>query len=215
MKKLIAWERITILCMALLSMTACGGNDSAPQSPPPLSKGLKIFATSSLHVGDFANDGTLAGTTATEKADSFCNADANKPNDSVYKALIVDGVNRDAITPLDWVLQANTIYYRSYGDVEIGKTTSSAIFTLPYKDLSISIADKRVDNMQGLDSPNTAWTGIQDVNNLAVGETCNNWSAYSSSGSMGFIYELDSTSLSVNLLVECKSKRALYCVEQP
>ncbi len=88
-----------------------------PSSYGPEAKGLnlRIFVTSTQHVGDFKNDPLLPGSTATQKADTLCNSDAAKPTSNIYKALIVDGVNRDAVTKIDWVLQPNTTYYRADG----------------------------------------------------------------------------------------------------
>ena len=74
-----------------------------------------------------SNDPLLSGSNAIEKADSFCNNDPNKPNSSTYKALLVDGITRDAISLTDWVLESNTTYYRPYDNVEIGATTNTAI----------------------------------------------------------------------------------------
>jgi hypothetical protein len=65
---------------------------------PSVSTGLKIFATDEKHVSDFANDPTLAGSNAIEKADNFCNTSLGKPSNATYKALIVDGSLRDAVT---------------------------------------------------------------------------------------------------------------------
>ena len=47
---------------------------------PIVSSGPKIFATSATHSADFLHDTSLAGTTAIEKADSFCQTDASRPD---------------------------------------------------------------------------------------------------------------------------------------
>ncbi len=90
------------------------------EKEPGVSQGLKIFVTARVHGGDFANDPFLAGASAVAKADAFCNSDPAKPSAATYKALLVDGVNRDAKTLVNWVLQPNTAYYRAHG------TSSSA-----------------------------------------------------------------------------------------
>ena len=81
--------------------------DGASRTDGSSSKKLKIFVSSSLHHGDFANDPTLSGATAMEKADAFCMRDSNRPTGgSISKALLGDGVNRDAVTLTDWVFAA-------------------------------------------------------------------------------------------------------------
>jgi hypothetical protein len=35
--------------------------------------------------------------TAIEKADSYCQTDANRPDSGTYKAILVDGIVRDAL----------------------------------------------------------------------------------------------------------------------
>ena len=109
-------KNIQISAIATILLVACngGGNDHivpVPGQSTVLSSGLKIFVTSETHAGDFASDPTLAGSDAIEKADDFCNQSLTKPNNSTYKALIVDGVNRDAISLTNWVLQPSTTYF--------------------------------------------------------------------------------------------------------
>ena len=115
-----------------LFLASCG-SDETDVSGKTLSSGLKIFVTSNGHVGDFENDPLLSGANAMEKADAFCNNDPNKPNDSLYKAMIVDGTNRDAVSLTDWVLNPNTKYYRPYNDILIGETIDTAIFPVSFQ----------------------------------------------------------------------------------
>ncbi len=195
----------------------CGGGGSSSSTKHNLSSGLKIFVTASHHVGDFKNDPLLPGSNAMEKADSFCNKDANKPNNSIYKALIVDGVNRDAVTLTNWVLQPNTAYFRPYDDIIISQTTSSAIFPVLYQDLTNSVSEQMAPGSDPLTQTNCTWSGISDLSNFSDNSAydCNGWSAVSSSGTWGLIYEKNIWSISsVNGSMSCTYKASLYCVEQ-
>jgi hypothetical protein len=177
-----------------------------PWGGEDLSEGLKIFVTSEDHVADFAGDPTLTGANAIEKADSFCNQDSNKPNDSVYKALLVDGILRDAITLTDWVLQPNTTYYRPYDDIEIGTTTNDEIFTAFYSDLTNSISDSEL----------SVWTGIEGASDFTAGEDCSNWSSGSSGiGATGDSDAVDGLAFFSGWWACQGAHNHLYCVEQP
>lgn len=180
-----------------------------------LSEGLKIFVTSKGHVGDFEGDPLLNGANAIEKADSFCNRDANKPNDSVYKALLVDGTVRDAKTLTDWVLQPNTTYYRPYNDIEIGTTTNGAIFTAFYSDFTNSISDSGLTVWNG---GIAVWTGIADPSDFTAGEDCINWSSGNNEGT-GASGDSSAVNGSAFLAAfySCSllAQNHLYCVEQP
>src|SRR6266850_920812 len=121
--------RLALLATCVIS-ASCGGGGGA-SSGPALSRGLKIFATPENHVGDFANDPTLVGSTWAEKADDFCNNSSGRPDGAQYKAMMVDGSIRDAVSASDWVLQPDTTYFRVIGSVEVGTTDSSAAFIEP------------------------------------------------------------------------------------
>ena len=105
-----------LVLLTAAALSSCGGggggsgsgNGNGNGSGTPVPARLKIFATSATHNGGFKNDNLLVGSTAMEKADNFCQNDANRPDSGTYKAILVDGVSRDAITPLDWVLKPNT-----------------------------------------------------------------------------------------------------------
>jgi len=206
---------LTIIAVSIC-VVACGSNSSSP--PPKLSSGKKIFVTAIGHIGDFQNDPLLAGSNAIEKADSFCNNDANKPDDSTYKALIVDGINRDAISLTDWVLKPNTTYYRPYDDVEIGTTIDTAILPVLNKELTNSVAEKRTDSTDGFHLNNVVYTGISEASNYATdgAATCNNWSSAtkSYSANWGRIYETTTNAISTDGLIACDYIAPLYCVEQ-
>jgi len=208
-------KRIFLVIITSASLVSCGGGDSNPQ--PELSTGLKIFVSKEKHVGDFLNDPTLNGATAIEKADDFCNKSANKPNESIYKALLVDGINRDAITLTDWVLQASTTYYRPYGNIKIGTTTNTQILTAFWSDLDNTIAE--CDEMCGMNMDFYVWTGIDDAGDFSTtgNNTCNSWSDsnYPPTGKYGIYALKDGYSISSNINGACSLQAYLYCVEQP
>jgi hypothetical protein len=207
-----------IIVIVALFLTSCGGNGGNGDPTPTLSTGLKIFATASIHVGDFANDPLLQGANAISKADYFCNKDPNKPNKSMYKALIVDGINRDAVSNIDWVLVPNTMYYRSYGNIEIGQTVSTAIFPVLYANLSNSIADQLPGSSDPYVWVNNAWTGIGNPSNYAVGADCAGWTIgdNSSSAVYGTSYQTGVLSITAGgSSAGCLQELSLYCVEQP
>ncbi len=201
-----------------LGITACGSDSDSRVGVQSLSTGLKIFATSADHTGDFLNDPLLPGNHAIEKADYFCNQDANKPNGSIYKALLVDGIYRDPVSFTDWVLLPNTTYYRPLGDTEISTTTSSAIFPVLNQDLINSV---EIDNWiypPGSIDP-YIWSGISDLDTYATdgARNCNNWtSGMYDQGIYGIGYETTYRAIStVSISIDCSSKLRLYCVEQP
>lgn len=176
-----------------------------------LSTGLKIFVTNTGHPGDFLNDPFLGGVNAIEKADSFCNEDSNKPNDSLYKALLVDGTLRDAVTLTDWVLQPSTTYYQSYNNIEIGTTTDDAILATLYKNLTNAIDPLCFD---GPDSC-LAWTGIGNSGDFKVEDDCNDWSSSTGYGYSGQPQDTNQWAFSWGRAGCVGTSVRLYCVEQP
>ncbi len=191
---------------ALLLLGSC----STETPPLPVSQGLKIFVTSRVHGADFANDPYLTGANAIGKADAFCNSDPAKPSAATYKALIVDGVTRDAKTLVDWVLKPSTAYYQAHGDVLIGTTLPSAIFGAAYQPLANSIAEPT--------SPNdTVWTGIASPTDFSPGDDCNGWSDLTNSFSAktGRASSTSGDAFGAAGGVGCYYFTfALYCVEQ-
>ncbi|MFZ3207613.1 MAG: DUF1554 domain-containing protein [Geobacteraceae bacterium] len=205
--------------VAVLLLASCGGgsDNGNSRAVSTVSTGPKIFVTASKHVGDFKNDPLLQGANAIGKADYFCNIDTNKPNNSTYKALIVDGVNRDAVNNVDWVLKPNTLYYKSYGNVEIGKTVSNSLLPVMYTDLTNAIADRLPESNDPYVMANNVWTGIGGPSNYLKGSDCSGWSIgdNSSSGSLGTTYQKGVLSISsVGSTWGCLQKMSLYCVEQ-
>lgn len=99
---------------------------------------VTCIAQKILFITAAATNGNLGGIAG---ADAFCNADANKPNASTYKAMISDGATRIACTTAscsggpgehtDWPLAANTRYVRADGTTEIATTNANALFPIP------------------------------------------------------------------------------------
>jgi hypothetical protein len=200
---------------AALSLLGC---DS--ESEPPISQGLKIFVTAAPHASDFGSDPLLQGSNGIEKADAFCNADLNRPDGAIYKALLVDGVVRDALSRTNWVLQPSTPYYRTRGDVLIGTTTESAILPAYWAPLANSVGPPTPSGAE----PVWVWTGIATPSDFAAGEHCNGWStapnpgpgpagpptaAFADSGAT------DASAFRYMAAVCGGSPRRIYCVQQP
>ena len=203
-----------IATASLLLLAACGDGLHAEASPTPtphVSSGLKIFLTSRKHVADFKNDPNLNGDSAIHKADDFCNTDPNRPDAHVYKALLVDGVNRDAKALTDWVLKPSTTYYRPQDDIVIGPTTSAAIFSAAFAPLTNAIGISPVD------TGTEVWTGIANSGDFTAGESCNGWSDMTNSWSGRWARPTATDGLAFGAgLVGCAVFQFwIYCVEQP
>ena len=129
-----------------------------------------VFASNSTYNG---NLGGIAG------ADAKCNSDLNKPSDTIYKAYIVDGVNRIACTTpgcstgpsehKDWVSTANTTYILNNADIFM-ITDANGIFSF----LNHSI----------MFSSGNFWDGF-DSNFTTHAQTCTRWSSVALSGGVG------------------------------
>lgn len=200
-------KRGIVFCLMII-LTACGESEDEVGTALHVrtTAGLKIFVTSETHNGDFQNDATLTGANAIEKADDFCNSSSTRPDAGTYKALLVDGVNRDAPTLTDWVMQPNTAYYRIFNNIRIGVTDSSAIMA--------SLENTVYPLELGTFYPGSAYSGIDSQSTFATGAaTCSGWSSTSGSGHIG------GTSYSKNFgggsTTSCFSNMGIYCVEQP
>ncbi len=164
----------------------------------------RIFVTTLTFSGSLGN---IAG------ADAKCNADAAKPNGSVYKAMLVDNATRRACSAascggatgveqsLDWPIFPAKNYVRSDGTTAIGTASANAL--LPAT-LTNSIATGGGQNWTGL---NADWTTATD--------TCNTWSD-GTSGFQGARGTQNTTTSSAwaNGTNPCVTSRGIYCVEQ-
>lgn len=158
-----------------------------------------IFITSDEFLGDINGNGI-------EQADEECNNDPAKPDLSTYKAMLVDGIHRNACTnpdctpsggSIDWVLLPNTQYIRPDGTV-IGTTNSNAIFESP---LDNSPEDVGVAFWIGFEQD---WTdSTDDCANWTVGDGIEQGASGNSANLEWFLTGGD-----------CDFPAALVCVEQ-
>jgi hypothetical protein len=202
-----------IATVTLLLLAACGGGVHEDATPQHVSSGLKIFLTSRKHIADFKNDPFLNGDNAIHKADDFCNTDPNRPDAHVYKALLVDGVNRDAKSLTDWALKPSTTYYRPNNDIVIGTTTTASIFGAAFAPLTNSIAGA----IAPADTGTFVWTGIANSIDFTAGDSCNGWSDATPfrQGRIGVPTAKDGTAFD-GLGSSCSlAQDWIYCIEQP
>jgi hypothetical protein len=205
---------LSICGIALLCSCGGGGGGGSGGSSSPVPSRLKIFATDRVHNGDFADDVTLTGASPIAKADNFCQTDTARPDAGTYKALLVDGTTRDAVTPLDWVLKPSTAYYQTNNNVEIGITTTAAIF-----DTASTNLNNYIHAIYGpLNTPTSSvWTGLADASAFdASPDSCLAWtnSSQSNYSVIGVSYGLDASAFYTNGGHNCAEQNRLYCVEQ-
>ena len=211
---------MTVRCIAvasLLLLGACETKRDADAATGTTSSGLKIFVTSRVHDGDFANDDTLSGTTAMEKADHFCQTDPGKPAAGIFKALLVDGVTRDAVGATDWVLKPSTAYFQPTNDVRIGTTTAAAILSRNLEHFiheSFGTSDPGVPTSTSL-----VFTGFADDTSFtatAATENCRGWTYRQNSDAAprGLCSSTNGEQWWTNGLHACSIEGRLYCVEQ-
>jgi hypothetical protein len=208
--------RCSFIAAATVLVASCGGGGGSSGPPPPVvSSGPKIFATSATHSADFLHDTSLTGSTAMEKADNYCQTDANRPDSGTYKAILVDGIVRDAVTPLDWVLKPNTTYYQANNNVVIGTTTSVALFG---QNVTNDIHDSFGVSGGNNSNTSTVWTGFGDGLSFTTGPlTCNAWTYGGSDGTYapyGISYGTDGTEWYTNGGQVCSLPSHIYCAEQ-
>lgn len=150
--------------------------------------GLRIFVTAASYSGD------LIGVSG---ADNKCMADIRKPAGATFKAMIMTATERNL--SLDWVLQADTTYYRLDG-TPIGTTWGDGRF-------SFNLLNRiDADHVE-------VWTGILGSWSSSSAN-CAKWASLAGSGTYGFADAVDS-GLIVWSTGSCSMPRHIYCVEQP
>jgi|GEM_PF-3191026 len=179
----------------------------------------KIFVSSEKHNGNLAADRALAGNNAIEKADYICNTSVAKPDNAQYKALLVDGLYRDAINQTDWVLQPEQRYFRRDGVIPVGTTNTSAQFSPDAKVWAGLLLHNAVEDCNDCDpSQQLAWTGIADTTDLFsfYFSNCGGWAttAVDASGTYGIYIASDYDALH-STAGDCSHAHAFYCVQQP
>lgn len=270
MRPSIQFKYLSILSMSMSLVACSNGDDGIPplqsEQQAPIAEGLKIFVTDELHNGDFEEASyvltgneevtliagkvtldeetrvvTVTGDNVIETADLLCNLDRNKPADgSTYKALFVDGIDRDAPSLTDWVLQPDTAYYLPYqeevqdlddldsdgdrdelvfADIEIATTSPAGIFDFEAGELSRSISDRRPESGEGAMLTNFALTGVSDTSDFSTDglQNCNNWTSarFNLNTPIASIIATTDQAIQSDILVGCDNYAALYCVEQP
>ncbi len=180
---------------------------------------FNTFISSNQHTGDFDHDSTLSGSVdgnGIPEADQFCNNSIPPSIGSgTFKAMIVDGINRNACTSAnctnsaqnkDWVFQADRYYYQTDGATLVFKSNTGGVF-----DFTFGALDKNFDFQNGGLS---IWSGLApDWTN--PGNHCNFWSS-SGSGNTGLIGLGDVTDQSAisSTTSTCDRFRNIICVEQ-
>lgn len=122
----------------------------------------KIFRTTLAMSG--GNLGGIAG------ADAYCmNAAYGYPGTGTYKAMIVDGVNRQAYPgQIDWVFKPGATYFRSDGITPVGTTNGLATFDLVYTLLTNTFVSGATTQYW--------WTGL--FNDWSTdAKTCSGWTS--------------------------------------
>ncbi len=163
----------------------------------------RIFVTTATHNGNF---GGVAN------ADTFCLDNSPEGVTGTFKAMMSQfGVRQacDSADPnctvaagnnIDWVMAANTEYYRIDGVTPIGTTNAAGIFAFPITN-SISA------------SATTTWTGLQ-ADWTRYFFDCVNWTDGTVQfGGFGTTNATDGTTL-FQAFSSCNVLRPLYCVEQ-
>lgn len=179
---------------------------------------LKIFVSSEKHNGNLAADRALAGNNAIEKADHICKTSAAKPDNAIYKALLIDGLYRDAINTTDWVLKPNQWYYRSDGVIPIGVTDALGKFSNDNSMHAGPLLSNVVNDCSDCDSAEReVWTGISDTRDMFAFyfSNCGGWatSAANVSGAFGLYTDRDEKAFHSEV-GECMEARKFYCVQQ-
>ncbi|MCW7480246.1 DUF1554 domain-containing protein [Leptospira kanakyensis] len=189
-------ENQTILCLT--------GQTAACRMAVPVCTTCKFFSTSVTYNG---NRGGILG------ADAKCMNDSKKPPmpvGAVYKAFLVDEVNRIACTStdcltggtsehVDWVLKPNTAYVRTADNVTIATTNSLGIFTSQTNDAE----NPQVTNVfTGLFT--NGWTTLS-------GGNCAGWTQGTTASARVALY---SSSLHVSTNGDCANPSVIFCVEQ-
>ncbi|MCE9499285.1 MAG: DUF1554 domain-containing protein, partial [Leptospira sp.] len=166
----------------------------------------KIFVTSVAYLG--SSLGFVSG------ADAKCNADPNKPSDTlVYKALIVDNSGCNGIpcrrasftantgdSQIDWVLSPDSDFYRTDKTTFLFRSNANGIFVF--------------GNFTNPMTPGafSVWTGISGNWTTFVASDCTNWNG-GGSGTQGNTSLTASGSLS-GAGPGCGGSANLICVQQ-
>lgn len=205
------------LCNAADVSNKCGILQLTKQNPnqdnslrTPRCTTCKMFVTA---ISYNANLGGIVG------ADNKCTSDSNKPATGIYKALIVDDVNRRACTSvncatggvtenIDWVFSPNASYVQA-------SNTSNVIFITDVN----GVLNNNLTNL--ISAATGIWTGIK--NNPSwdwqtdTTHTCSSWmdSVSANCGTYGVTSWNDSRSIAITSAYgNGGTLNNLLCVEQ-
>lgn len=188
----------TLLCLT--------GQSSFCQVAIPVCTTCRFFSTSISYNG---NRGGIVG------ADAKCMSDSKKPTEparAVFKAFLVDDVNRIACTTdncsggesehKDWILKPNTLYVRAVDGGSFATTNSVGIFTSQTAHAESPTIVTPV--LTGLDT--SGW-------DTRFGNHCSRWTDGTNAGQVGV------ATVSNTLYVSsggyfCDLSSVIYCVEQ-
>lgn len=214
-RTLIAWCALG----ANLAGTACAR--PVPQEHLFFLLDVAVFAEASADAGNssagetkliFLTAASMNGAlTGPGGADGVCTSDANYPGSGTYKALLADGTARIACTTAncsggpsehtDWVLAADTSYYRTDATTLLFTTNANGIFDFSGT-LSNSFDTGGVEYWSGL---NTDWT--------ASANDCSDWGGTGANGAIGSATATDSNAINT-ANPSCGTNRRLACVRQ-
>ncbi len=192
------WKTQSVLCITGIS------SDCRP--PVPVCTTCKFFTTSTTYTGA---RGGIAG------ADAKCMSDSKKPTEparAVYKAFLVDDVNRIACTTsncltggisehVNWILKPNTTYVRAVDGVTIATTNSFGIFSSQTND---------AENP----SVTTIFSGFDAGGWLTrSGGHCNRWTDGTNASLLGAAPNSNQLYISTGGIT-CDTFSVILCVEQ-
>ncbi len=193
--------------------TSCGFSTSVIAYLPP---SYMLFAAASATSGDIKSAG--AGSTGVAGADNLCQSYANGVYAGTYKAMIVDGVVRQACASgsgncespsennIDWVMYANSNYVNTSRQA-LWTTNAAGIYTGSNASNAIPLGGGTLSSV--FTGINTNWTTLN---------TCSTWTSGSGTATVGKLSSADPTEmgqiLAGNSAGNCGVPKSLYCVQQ-
>ncbi|WP_244310141.1 DUF1554 domain-containing protein [Leptospira mtsangambouensis] len=186
---------------ALLCLT---GQSSDCQTTIPVCTECRFYSTANTYNGNRVG---IAG------ADAICMSDPKKPplpRLAVYKAFLVDDVNRVACTTsncsggisehVDWILKPNTSYFRAADSTKFAVTDSVGIFNSQLVHVDVNVL---TNTLTGLATG--GWT-------TRTNNHCNRWTDGTGTGNAGVA--ANSVSVFTSTLGDCNAASVILCVEQ-
>lgn len=166
MKKPLSHIFLSLLFLA----SACESYEMKKSNPIQPVVVIPTCTTCRMFLSDVTPDAAFGGAAG---ADAICAQSSNKPSSGTYKALLMDNTRNQN---LNWVLKANTDYYRSSDDALIGRTNGDRIFSLFGGNFLTNSTDINFEYI---------YTGIMVDSNSSwslSSDNCSNWTDGSASG---------------------------------